>query len=79
MQKGVLKVAMEFCATRTKAAAGGEGKYVTLNISSSVCFLSPGCPLTTTGACMIIDLQERDSQASKSGQQPQGGKYLLIC
>lgn len=34
MQKGVIKVAMEFCAEGTKAAAVGEGKYVTLNISS---------------------------------------------
>ena len=34
MQKGVIKVAVEFCAERTEAASGGEGKYVTLNISS---------------------------------------------
>lgn len=34
MQKGVIKVAVESCAERTEAATGGEGKYVTLNISS---------------------------------------------
>ena len=34
MQKGVIKVAVEFCAEGTEAAALGEGKYVTLNISS---------------------------------------------
>ena len=33
MQKGVIKVAVEFCAEGTEAAALGEGKYVTLNIS----------------------------------------------
>lgn len=61
MQKGVIKVIVKFCAERTKAAAVGECKYVTLNISSSSrrmsstahrgknpvgCF-SPGCPLAT--------------------------------
>lgn len=34
MQKGVIKVAMGFSPERTKAATVGEGKYVTLNISS---------------------------------------------
>lgn len=35
MQKGVINVIRGFCAEGTKAAVVGEGKYVTLNMSSS--------------------------------------------
>lgn len=67
MQKGVIKVATEFCAARTRAAAVGERKYVTLNISSPVCSFSPGCPRTMTGGCIITEAQKRDYQTAESG------------